>query len=552
MFIRVKERDNGKKSVQIVETYRRGDKVHQKIVRHVGQAVTEQEVTVLKGLAESIIVGIENSRQPVLPFLDPADVYKVKKKVTTEDTVRIKNLREEQRVVEGIGDIFEKLYSELGFDHLLGNNKKDKEKNNILRNCVIARIANPVSKMRTASLLEEDYAIKIPLEKIYRTMDTVFEKENEVKSKVCTATLSLFEQKVDVLFFDVTTLRFESIHQDELKEFGYSKDCKFKEVQVVLALVATKEGLPITYELFPGNMYEGHTLITIISDLKNKYKIDNILLVADRAMFNEDNLTLMDNEGIKYIVACKLKSLCNKTKEAIVESNDYKACVVDNEFYWVKEWEYDHRRLIVSYSKERAKKDCSDRQRLIERLLKRCKDGKIKVKELISNYGTKKYIKVNNTCDAVINESKIEEDALWDGLHGVITNINHDMAPAILSRYRGLWEIESAFRMNKHDLKMRPIYHWTPERIQAHIAICFLTFTLAKHAVYRMKYQKMPMSFEQLRNELLHVQSSVVLDIETKKRYIIPSRVTVNQKKIYQVFGLKRSSAPRIMGEESL
>ena len=91
---------------------------------------------------------------------------------------------------------------------------------------------------------------------------------------------------------------------------------------------------------------------------------------------------------------------------------------------------------------------------------------------------------------------------------------------------------------------MRPIYHWSEPRIRAHILICFISLTLAKQAVYRVGVQQDAMSFEQIRNELLHAQSSVVIDLSSKKKYIIPSHVTVNQKKLYQVFGLKRSATP--------
>lgn len=547
MFIRVKEKANGKKSIQIVETYRRADKVYQRIIRHVGQAVTEKEVEVLKRLAESIIIETKNNRQPVLPLFAPEDIYGKGSKQKTQDTVCIENLREEQRIIEGIGDVFGRLYKDLGFDDILGQEKKDKRWNGILKSCVMARVANPVSKKRTASLLEEDYAIKIPLEKIYRMMDRLYNNEREVKDAVCRTTLNLFEQKVDVLFFDVTTLYFESIMQDDIRDFGYSKDCKFKEVQIVLALVTTKEGLPVTYEIFPGNMYEGHTLISMISELKDRYNIDNILLVADRAMFNEDNLKLMDDKQIKYIIACRLKGLPKAVKTSIIDSDDYKASQIDNELHWIKEWDYNNRRLIVSYNTQRARKDAKDRQRLIERLMKKSKEGKIKVKDLISNYGTKKYLKVNND-EAILDESKIAEDSKWDGLHGVITNAEDISSSDVLSRYHGLWEIEEAFRMSKHDLKMRPIYHWTEERIRAHIAICFLAFTLAKQSVYRMRHQKMPMSFEQIRNELLHVQASIVVDIDTNKRYVIPSHATLNQKRIYQVFGIKRSEVPYAVG----
>lgn len=543
MFVRIKPKPNGKKSVQIVESYRRADKVSQKIVRHIGQAVTDREVEEMTRLAQSIITEMEEEKQPTLPFFDPMNVLKAgRQKKESGDTVKVGNLREEQRIIDGIGDVFGKLYKDLKLDKLIGGTHKDAQWNDILESCVLARIANPVSKRRTASLLEEDYGIKIPLEKIYRVMDHVADREADIKQHIAQTTLSLFKEHVDVLFFDVTTLYFESIETDELRDFGFSKDCKFKEVQVVLALVTTTKGLPITYRLFPGNTYEGGTLVGMVQDLQTQYTIDNILLVADRAMFNEENLSQMESLGIQYIVAAKLKALPRNLKTDIFQA-EYKADVIGDELHWLKEFEHKSRRLVVGYSSKRAKKDAADRQRLVDRLMKKVKGNKIHVKDLIPNYGSKKYITVENS-SATINQEKIEADAQWDGLHGVITNVADKTPGELLSRYRELWQIEEAFRINKHDLKMRPIFHWTENRIKAHIAICFLAFTLAKQAVYRIALQQNPMSFEQIRNELLHAQSSVVIDLASQKKYVIPSHVTVHQKKLYQVFGLKRSQVP--------
>ncbi len=546
MFVRIKDKANGKKSIQIVESYRRADKVSQRIVRHIGQAETDREVQELKKLAESIIVEMKNERQPVLPLFDPEDIYGAKKEeAPIEDKVRISDLREEQRIIEGIGEVFGKLYDDVGFSQVLGKAKKGATWNATLKSLVIARLANPLSKRGTASMLEKDYAVKIPLDKIYRTMDRIFEHEEEIKKRIAESTLSLFQDKVDVLFFDVTTLYFESIKADDLREFGYSKDGKCNEVQVALALVTTTSGLPISYQVFPGNMYEGHTLIEMIKEIKKLYDVNNVLLVADRAMFNKKNLEAMEREKVKYVVAARLKRLPKDLREDILESDDYAPAVIENEFHWVREFSHNSRRLIVSYSRKRAEKDAKDRSRQIERLLKKVKDGKVKLSSVISNSGSKKYLSLKDK-EAVINEDKIAEDSRWDGMHGVISNVTDQNPREILTRYRGLWQIEEAFRLSKHDLRMRPIYHWTPNRIRAHISICFMAFALAKQAVYRTALQQHSMSFDQIRNELLHVQSSLMVDISTGKRYIIPSHVTVNQKKLYQVFGLKRSAVPRI------
>ena len=545
MYVRTKQKPNGKTSVQIVESTRHADKVRQKIVRHVGQAVSEREVEELKRLAERIIIEMKNSRQPVLPCFSPEDIYGKKvSQALSEEKVDIGGLREEQRIVEGIGDVFGRLYDDLGLRRVMGENRKDEAWNKILKACVLARIANPVSKHRTASMLEQDYGIRIPLQRIYRMMDRLVEREEEIKATIAGSSLGLFGGRVDVVFFDVTTLYFESVGQDELRDFGFSKDCKFNQTQVALALVTTAEGLPVTYRLFPGNIYEGHTLISMVEELKRVYEVENIVLVADRAMFSKDNLDAMDAEGIKYIVASRLRQLPRELKREILDAEDFTPSVVDDEFHWVKEFRCQDRRLVVSYSSQRARKDAADRRRLIERLVKKVKDGKVKIKDVLPNYGAKKYLVLRDK-EACIDESKIQHDARWDGLHGVLTNDDELIPAEIISQYRRLWQIEESFRINKHDLKMRPIYHWTPERIRAHILICFIAYALVRQAMYRTARQYQSMSFEKIRNELLHAQASILVDTATKKKYLIPSKTTPIQKKLYHIVGLKRSEAPR-------
>jgi transposase len=547
MYIREKIRKSGMTAVQIVESRRKRDKVTQVVVRHVGQAENSRELEELKRLARSIMLEHEQRRKTSLPLFDMEDVRRERILEEVEDTVQVKNLREEERIVDGISDVFGSLYRDLKLDDLVTGTRKDREWNGILKSCVLGRLARPSSKRNTALFLEEEYGVDIPLEKIYRMMDRLFPRIDAAKERVVQSTLSLFQDKVDILFFDVTTLYFESINDDELKDFGYSKDCKFKEVQVVLALVATRHGLPITYELFPGDMYEGHTLKVAVEKLQTRFGVENILIVADRAMFNWENLSWMDDAKIRYIIAAKLRSLSDKFKAQILHSTLYTPAVIESELHWVREFSYKEKRLIVSYSSERAKRDAAQRKRLIERLFEKLKNGKIKLTDLIANRGTTKFLKIENAekAGAVVDDTKIARDAEWDGLHGVITNDENLTVSEILSRYKGLWQIEEAFRINKHDLRMRPIFHWKPNRIRAHIALCFLAYTLAKQATYRLGLiLKKPMSFNELRHQLILVQSSVVEDSATKKRYLLPGRTTHEQKRIYSAFGLKRRDTP--------
>jgi transposase len=545
MFIREKVRKTGMTALQIVENRREGNKIKQVVVRHVGQAENARELAELKKLARSILFEREQRRETSLPLFDVEEVRRQRIiQEVVEDVVRVKDLREEKRLTDGISDVFGNLYRDLQLDTLLSGTRRDQQWNSILKSCVLGRLARPRSKRNTSLFLDEEYGVDIPLEKIYRMMDRFFPRIDEAKERVLRSTTALFQEKVDVLFFDVTTLYFESLDDDELRDFGFSKDCKFKEVQVVLALVTTRHGLPITYEVFPGDTFEGHTLQTAVEKLKKRFAVENILIVADRAMFNWKNLDWMDGEKIRYIVAAKLRSLSKDLKDQILGSALYAATEVENELHWVREFALKDRRLIVSWSGERAKRDAAQRTRLIDRLFKKLKNGKIGLQDLVTNKGTKKFLKIEKT-SAVIDESKIDRDKEWDGLHGVITNDKNLTSREILSRYRGLWQIEEAFRVNKHDLRMRPIFHWKPKRIKAHIAICFLAYTIAKQATYRLGLiLKKPFSFAELRHQLLLVQSSVVRDVSTQKRYLLPSQLTHEQKRIYSAFGLKRRETP--------
>lgn len=545
MFVSSKKKDETKWQVQIVESIRVGDQVRQKRVRNIGTAYSEKEREEFIRIGNAAIVKMKNDKNPVLPIFDPADVYasaRAKKKEVDEDA-RVKNLKHVQTYNDGIRDIFGEVFDGLGLEAVIEGSKKDEQWNSILRENVIARIADPKSKRASALMLKRDHAVEIPLEKTYRMMDHLEENEEQVKSRITQATLTLFKEAVDVLFFDVTTLYFESFTQDELRNFGFSKDCKFKETQVVLALVTSKDGIPITYKLFPGNTYEGSTLVDVVKELKKEFLVENIMLVADRGMFNRKNLSCLEAENVNYIVAAKLKSLPKLKKQEILDNKAFKINVIGDELHWINEFSHEGRRLIVSYSSKRAKKDAADRQRLVDRLLKKVKNKKIKISDIIPNHGTKKFLKILGG-QAVVDNAKIDKDHEWDGLHGICTNSSEANVSTLLERYRGLWQIEEAFRVNKHDLKMRPIYHWTPRRIKAHISMCFIAYAVVKHTIFYLKEKKISLSLDQLREELLRVESVLYRDKTTDKHYVLPSSTNALQKSIYHAMKITREERP--------
>ncbi len=547
MFVRVKSTPNSpRKSVQIVESIRHGDKVKQKIVRHVGIAMDDDELVRLKELAEVVKAKLETQHQGSLfaPEVVAKQVLQAKRDKSPDLTplsVDLKQLREEQRVVLGIHEIYGEIYRQLGFDTVLPSTRY-RASNEALFNCVMARIANPDSKRGSVRLLEQDFGVALSLEKVYRMMDQLDDKKiDKLQTLACKGTQALLTEPLSVLFFDCTTLYFESFEEDELKQNGYSKDCKFNQPQVLLGLMVSHEGLPVSYEVFPGASFEGHSLIPVLDKLKAKYQLDNVVCVADRGMLNEDNLKAMEEAGAYYVVGAKLKQLPKAKQTDILDKTAYQP-LGDSETR-VQESSHNKRRLIVSWHPTRAAKDRHDRQKAVDKLIK--KIGKSKnPKDLLNNYGYKRFLVIKGDTELSVDQDKIEAASQWDGLHGVITNLPDSSHQEVLSHYRGLWQVEESFRVTKHDLKIRPIYHWTPSRVRAHIAIAFMAFTCIRHLMYRVKLQHQPLSAAVIRNALIHVQYSILRHKRTKHRYVIPSNIPPEAKKLYQIMGLKSSATP--------
>lgn len=551
MFVKRVQKEKGFYSIRIVESYRYGahnKKVAQRNIKIVGQSNAEAQLQVLERTAKELILLMEKDR-PALSLSKSKSKSTPTKYKDIPEAVLLRNIEEIQRVNNGIFDIFGDVYDQIGFDHLIGNTYKDGQWNNILKAMVLSRISNPDSKRKTAQVLSRDYLLNIPLEKFYRTMDRAVQCQEKAQVLVLNETTKIHGGKINVMLFDVTTLYFESTEDDELRKFGFSKDNKFKEVQVVLSLLTTEMGYPVGYKLFAGNMSEGKTLIENINEVKKRFNVKDVSLVADRAMFTEANLKEMESVGIIYVVACKLKSLDKKKKEMILTDNDFIASVIEEDLHWVKDYTHNERRLVVSYSSKRAERDKKQRERLVERLLKKAKNGKIKVGDLIQNNGSKRFINVNNQ-KAEMNLQKIADEARWDGLHGIITNDTQESSAKLLSRYRQLWRIEEAFRINKKDLKMRPIYHWKKERVEAHILICYMAFALSKFTLERInRNSETPIMLKNCIEELSKVESSVVKNLEgpDKNLYVIPARITPVQERIYASLAMERRRTPWIL-----
>lgn len=545
MFIRTKPITNSsRKRVQICASQRVGDKVKQKVIKHVGIADNDSHLDELKKLAEVFLKKLKKEQEgPTLFDLSDLEGHPTKatepqlahqpKAESPVFLVSIESMREERRVVDGFHEIFGALFNQLGFNSILKGKHKD-----VLRDVILARIAHPASKAATQQILAADFGREVELDRIYRMMDALLEQKEEAQKTVFFATEQCCFGKVDLMLFDVTTLYFESTEDDELRQFGYSKDQKFHSTQVVLALATASNGLPIGYRLFPGSTADVSTLVTAIQAWKKIIPIGEVRIVADRAMMTEKNLQFLEEQKIQYIVAAKLKKQPPSIRENILNAAKDKSGVVLDQ-------RIGPRRLIVTFCTNRQKKDANDRDRILQKIDKKIGKGK-NAKKLVSNSGYQKYLSCTGESKLFLDAKKIAQDAVWDGLHGVITNCDSS-TEELLSQYKRLWVIEESFRLHKHNLSLRPIYHFKPERIEAHILICYLAFALIRHLEFRVALQQEKISMNEMRAALWRVQSSYLREDGTDNRYRLPSTVSVTARKLYQVMGIKRTQTAQKM-----
>lgn len=545
MFVRTKTSPNTKKiSVQIVESiYRPGKTPRQKIVQHFGCHSDPQVIEDMIAYAKSRIPEIELSRTKAKPLFGPECFTQSvidRKRNEDFDDVGLKELCHGGSFVRGIGDVFGKLFDDLGFNRLFKGRYAELN-TNILKACIFSRLFDPNSKLRLALQLERQFSVRLDVGKIYRVMDEV--DVEKIKSVARRSSVGMLQEKVKVLFFDVTTLRFESVKVNELCNFGYSKDGKHSETQVVLACITTTDSLPITYEVFPGNTHEITTLLPVLKKLQQDFTVDSVEFVADRGMFSQQNLTKLDELGLKYIIGARLKNMSQEIKKEILSIHELQPTGADQSL--VKEIPWKGRRLVIKYDPEIAAKHRSDRQRMIERLAKKTNDeGNTTVKKIASK-GLSKYVhpkdgnrEIEIACNLIAKEEP------WDGIRGYVTN-SSQTASEVMASYKRLWTIEACFRLNKHDLKIRPIFHHKPDRIKAHIGICFLTYTLVKQLMFR--YQRRygeRISFRNIYDALVATHSTHLIRVNNKERYAMPSPSSNLAKQLYHVVGQRYSLKP--------
>jgi transposase len=343
----------------------------------------------------------------------------------------------------------------------------DKVMNNLLLDLVIMRIMEPASKLRSIELIEQYFGIKHRRQSFYESAMQWLSLKSKVESIALKFAKKHYEFTYDILFYDVTTLYFETFEEDELRRNGFSKDNKSQQPQIVVALMVTKEGFPIAYEVFSGNTFEGHTFIPVVKKFIQANAVKKFTVVADAAMISSENIIQLNENNINYIVGARLGNLSHQVFEEI----DSKITREDGKTIRIKT---DNGYLICSYSSLRYRKDKHEMEKQIA-----------KAHYAIENPSKSKKIKFTSSSGQKmeLNEKLINKTKKLLGIKGYYTNLEEQILnnQMVIARYHELYKIEQAFRISKNDLQTRPIYHFKEEPIKLHMLMCFIALVTSKH-----------------------------------------------------------------------
>lgn len=387
----------------------------------------------------------------------------------------------------------------------------------LLKDLVTIRIFEPASKLRSLELLERFFDIKHSRKTYYKIAPKCIELKESVERKVVDFAREHYSFNFDILFYDVTTLYFETFEEDELRKNGFSKDNKSQQPQILIALMVSKEGFPIAYEIFSGNTFEGHTIVPVVKDFIARNGVRAFTIVADAAMISSENIKELRANNIHYIVGARLGNIPATSLEII----DTSIIREDGKSIRIKT---DNGYLICAYSSVRYRKDLYEMNKQIE-----------KAKQVVSHPSKSKKLKFTQTQNEkiVLNEELIEKTKKLLGIKGYYTDLEEALLDnnAIIERYSELYKIEQAFRLSKSDLQTRPIFHFKEEPIKLHILICFIALVVSKHIELRTG-----ISIRRFIDESKKIVDGQIMNLITNKTVTIPAKLTAKILELIEKF----------------
>lgn len=464
------------------------------VAAHIGSAHNKQELKFLKKSALSWIE--KSSRQKALFPVDRLD------QLDEPDLVSLKKL-------QYLGTTYSFIYECLNqlFDRFKFNKLEDR----MFSDLTLIRIIEPASKLRSFELLEELFGIKYVYRDFYRLAADFSRQKDVIEEMVLNMVKNELNFDFNLVFYDVTTLYFESFKEDELRKPGFSKDGKSNQPQILIGLVVNKEGFPVAYEMFEGNKFEGKTIVPVIRAFQDRHSVKNLTVVADAAMISANNIADLKNNGLNYIVGARIANFSN----TIIENISNKLSKKDGADLLMKTGLGS---LVCSFSEARYKKDKREMEKQIKKAQSLLREPyRIKRAKFLKSGDSKRNLELNETL------IKKTENLL--GIKGYYTNLKDIDNQTVIQQYHNLWQVEHAFRIAKSDLQTRPIYHFKKDTIKAHILICFMALAICKYM--ELKTGK---STKKIVRELKHVTDARILNTQTDKIITMCSTISEETK----------------------
>lgn len=420
------------------------------IIKHIGSAHDKSQLALLKHQAEEYI-----------------EKYTGQQSLFNSSDNRKENKIIQSRYAKSVGVKYSLLRRILY--HLFGVFTFDNLNKPLLTDLVMARLVNPSSKLQSITCLKEMFDVSYSETDVYRQLPTFSDLKEEVEKKIISFAQKNLNFNFTIVFYDVTTLYFETFKQDKenFRKPGFSKDNKFNQPQILIGLIVNQDGFPVSYDIYSGNVFEGHTLIPSLLEFKKKHNVQNLTVVADAAMISLQNVEALIHSNINYIVGARISNLKNK----LIQDISSHLNMIDEASYRLKT---ERGILICDFSKKRYWKNKNE----MEEQLAKARMYEGKSDRLIRKV---KFLKSMDKTKTAINEELIEKTKLLLGIKGYYTNLEKETNETIINQYHNLWRVEKSFRMAKSDLQTRPVYHFRNKAIHSHILICFMALAVGTY-----------------------------------------------------------------------
>jgi Transposase DDE domain len=463
VFIRTTRNSAGQAYYHLVESFRDEGKVKQRTLLSLGRV----EDGKLEALAEAIS-----------KHTDLISATELAKTVSTDSTYVLGPLL----VLRG-------LFESLGIDAVLAQVQKDHQRvrfslRSVVFQMIAARFVRPCSKLaiyeQILGILYPDSAGgEISLQHLYRALDLLNSGKAQIETGLFMHGRDLFTRQVDVVLYDLTTLRFESTWEsEELRRFGYSKEKRNDCTQVVLGLLVDTDGIPLGFEVFPGNTVEGKTLTSIMEKMRAKLCVRRFIFVADRGLISKENLKIIKADQGEFVVGMRIGNLGNKRPE-LYDRSQFKKVTDDLELL---ETTFDDDRGVVTWSRERATRDRKTREDILKKIQAKLSGKHATTKTFVSNSNYRFFLKgLERGQKPELDSNKVAQAEKKDGFFALVTNVKDKTAHELFTQYKELWRVEDTFGELKGTLKARPIFHWTDHRIVGHLTMCFIALLCEAH-----------------------------------------------------------------------